>query len=124
MSGELLQPDLFGLVTFQPVSLSEANVCLRNWGHKMGPLHRGNQGAVCHALIHEGRPVGVTTASNLICARVGGGCRTLTRENTIELSRLCAERSGLCRVVLRLWREFAFPAMGYQNAISYRLALP
>jgi antitoxin VapB len=44
----------------------------------------------------------------------------MTRENTIELSRLCAARAGLCRVALRLWREFVFPTLGYQYAVSYQ----
>ena len=44
----------------------------------------------------------------------------LVRDNTIELARLCATRSGLCRVALRLWREFVFPTLGYQVAVSYQ----
>ena len=44
----------------------------------------------------------------------------MNRDNTIELSRLCASRGGLCRVALRLWREFVFPAMGYEFAVSYQ----
>jgi hypothetical protein len=111
---------LLGFICFDPVDISEANRCLEAWGHKMGPLRRGNQGGICHALIHEGRAVAVTTASNLIAPVVGGGCRWMTRENTIELSRLCAERAGLCRVALRLWREFVFPALGYEYAVSYQ----
>jgi len=111
---------LIGFVGFEPVPLAKANECLIKWGHKMGALHRGNQGAICHALIHEGKAVAVTTASNLIAPVVGGGCEWLTRKNTIELSRLCAARSGLCRVALRLWREFVFPALGYEFAVSYQ----
>jgi antitoxin VapB len=112
---------LFSFVAFEPVSLTSANRCLIEWGHKMGALNRGNQGAVaCHALIHEGKPVAVTTASNLIAPVVGGGCNWMTRENTVELSRLCAARPGLCRVALRLWREFVFPALPYQMAMSYQ----
>jgi len=111
---------LFGFVGFEPVTLREANECLTAWGHKMGALNRGNQGALCHALTHEGQAVAVTTASNLIAARVGGGCEWMTRENTIELSRLCAARPGLCRVALRLWREFVFPALRYDFAVSYQ----
>lgn len=38
---------------------------------------------------------------------------------TAELSRLAASREGLCRVVLRLWREFVFPSLGYEWAVSY-----
>lgn len=110
---------LFGFVAFEQVELSEANEMLLAWGHKMGALNRGNQGALCHALTHEGKPLAVTTASNLIAARVGN-CDWMTRENTIELSRLCAARGGLCRVALRLWREFVFPALGYEYAVSYQ----
>lgn len=111
---------LLNLINFDRVELDIANAMLSAWGHKMGELHRGNQGAVCHALFHEGRIVAVTTASNLIAGVVGGGCHWMTRENTVELSRLCACRSGLCRIALRLWREFVFPKMGYEYAVSYQ----
>lgn len=111
---------LFPLVTFDKIQLAEANRCLVAWGHRMGALERGNQDAVCYALIHSGEPVAVTAASTLIRECVGGGLSHLTRENTIELSRLCAVRPGLCRVALRLWREFVFPALGVSWAISYQ----
>lgn len=114
----ITSPFLFSMVSFSSVSLAEANVLLEMWGHKMGRLHRGNQGAWCHALFHESEAVGVVTASPLIRECVGGA-KWLTRENCVELSRLAAAREGLCRVVLRLWREFVFPALGYQWAISY-----
>jgi hypothetical protein len=48
------------------------------------------------------------------------GCDYMTRANTIELARLCASRSGLCRVALRLWREGVFPLFGVQYAMSYQ----
>ena len=99
--------------------LEQANDLLDRWGHKMGMLKRGNQGAWCHVLLHEGEPVAVTTTSYLIAPRVGGA-HHLTRENTVELSRLCAARSGLCRVMLRMWREFVFPQLGFEYAISYQ----
>jgi hypothetical protein len=110
---------MFPIASFTECSLSQANELLVAWGHKMGPLARGNQGAWCHALMHEDAPVAVTTTSYLIAPRVGGAAH-LTRENTIELSRLCAARSGLCRVALRLWREFVFPSLGFDHAISYQ----
>lgn len=110
---------MFPLVQFDAVTLNEANQMLSMWKHKMGPLKRGNQGAWCHALMHNEKLVAVTTASTLIMPNVGG-CDGLNRENTVELSRLCAERSGLCRVALRLWREFVFPCLGYKFAISYQ----
>lgn len=110
---------MFPLLTFDAIPLPEANDCLLRWGHKMGALLRGNQGACCYALRHDGVPVSVATASTLI-APVVGGAPHLTRDNTIELSRLCAERGGLCRITLRLWREFVFPTMGYEWAMSYQ----
>jgi antitoxin VapB len=62
----------------------------------------------------------VAVHSNLISPRLGGELRHITRQNSVELSRLCASRPGLCRVVLRLWREFVFPALGKQYAVSYQ----
>ena len=45
-------------------------------------------------------------------------------DETIELSRLCAARSDLTRVALRLWRSFVFPsicsASGHGWAVSYQ----
>lgn len=110
----------FPMVAFNPISLDEANRLLTQWGHKMGPCVRGNARGWSHALIHEGKPVAVTVTATLIRERVGGGAVHLTRKSSIELARLCAERSGLCRVALRIWREFVFPALGYQFAVSYQ----
>ena len=115
-----MQPSMFPLVSFSECSLDQANELLIRWNHKMGPLRRGNQGAWCHVLLHETEPVAVTTASYLITPRVGGETANLTRENTVELSRLCAARPGICRVALRLWREFVFPALPFEHAISYQ----
>jgi antitoxin VapB len=111
---------LFPTVAFEEITQFEANRCLELWNHKMGPLERGNQVGSCYGLIFDSRPVAVVTSSSLIRECVGGGNQHLTRENTTELSRLCAERSGLCRVALRLWREFVFPGLGVKNAISYQ----
>lgn len=94
---------LFPLCTLETIELSDANALLTRWAHKMGPILRpAEYGQWQHALLHEGRPVALAVASRLIRANVGGGLDHLTRENTCELSRLCAERSGLCRVMLRL----------------------
>ena len=111
---------LIPTVTFEEICLADANACLVAWNHKMGPLERGNKSGVHYALYHEGRPVAVAMTSTLIRERVGGGLTHLTRENCCELSRLCAERAGLCRVALRLWREFVFPTIKYDFAISYQ----
>ena len=110
----------FPLASFEDIPLDLANQLLAQWGHKMGPLLRGNSGSKgCHALFVHGKPVALTTMSSLIRERVGG-LPHLTRDNTIELSRLCASNSWSCRVVLRLWREVIFPSCGYQFAVSYQ----
>lgn len=111
---------MFPLVTFEQVTRAVANDCLVEWGHRMGPLERGNVAGTHFALLHDGRPVAVAMAASLIRSCVGGGNGHLTRSNTIELARLCAQRPGLCRVALRLWREFVFPSLGYDVAISYQ----
>ena len=111
------------VITYEPIDLVMANACLLAWDHRMGPLLRGNQRGMHHGLFHDGQPVAVTMTSPLIRERVGGveGI-ALDRGNTIELSRLCAARPGLCRVALRLWREFDFPSLDskYLYAISYQ----
>ncbi|MBF0626247.1 MAG: hypothetical protein HQL82_15765 [Magnetococcales bacterium] len=111
------------IITYEPISLESANACLIAWEHRMGPLLRGNQRGVHHGLLLDGEPMAVTMTSTLIRERVGGVDElSLDRSNTVELSRLCAARPGLCRVVLRLWREFVFPSLagGYRYAISYQ----
>lgn len=111
---------LIPVVTFEEISIDTANACLVHWGHQMGPLERGNKAGIHYALIHDGRPVAVAMMSTLIREVVGGGLDYMTRANACELSRLCAARPGLCRVALRLWREFVFPNLGYRFAISYQ----
>lgn len=115
---------MFPLATFDTVPLAEANHLLSKWGHRMGPLERGNSAALhCHALFVHRQPVAIACTSSLIRERVGGGLSHLTRENTIELSRLCAGEPWACRVALRLWREAVFPGTGYAHAISYQDAV-
>jgi len=104
-----------------PIELHQANELLTLWLHKMGPLLRGNSGALhVHALFVHNQPVALATTSSLICARVGGGLGHITRDNGVELSRLCASEPWACRVMLRLWRETIFPATGKRYAISYQ----
>jgi|ERR1019366_131020 hypothetical protein len=114
---------LFPIVSFCAIPLAEANELLVAWGHKMGPLCRPQFGVsadVCHGLYYGADAVAVTTSSRLISASLGKQLPQMTRDNTLELSRLCACRSGLCRVALRLWREFVFADSGYLYAISYQ----
>lgn len=117
---------LFPLVTFDQINLETANRLLVLWQHQMGPLNRPMNGGllsgggdVAHGLQFEGEFVAVTTTSSLIRENVAGFPH-LNRSNTVELSRLCACRPGLCRVALRLWREFVFAPLGIPWAISYQ----
>ena len=110
---------MFPLAHVDVISLDEANVLLKEWGHRMGPIRRPIGDTWAHALFHEGRPVAVATTSSLIREHVGGGLAHLTREDTVELSRLCSSSRHLNRVMLRLWREFVLPLRA-PNAISYQ----
>lgn len=118
----MIQPTAFPIALLQECSLHEANALLLAWEHKMGPLNRPKSGDPgCHVLMAGAAPLAVTTTSTLIRLGVGAGYREiLTRENTLELSRLCAARPGLNRVMLRLWRELVFPVLGRPYAISYQ----
>jgi hypothetical protein len=110
---------LLPFIAFDRCDLALANKSLVAWGHKMGPIERPFPSSA-YALFHEGEPVCVVVHGCLIAQTVGGGNEDLNRENTVELARLCAVRSGLCRVGLRLWREFVFPGLGRDFAISYQ----
>lgn len=118
--GWLIDP----LVSFDLINEDELNRCLVDWGHQMGPLNRPLQyGGGAHGLRHSGELVAVTAWSTLIrenCA----GLDFLPRETTTELSRVCAARPDLCRVALRMWREFALPsirdARRHEWAVSYQ----
>jgi hypothetical protein len=109
----------FPIVAVRDITQNHANELLTKWAHKMGPINRPFA-SKCFALEADSGPVCVMVHSCLIRPHVGGGLKQLTRENTIELSRLCSSRPGLCRVGLRLWREFIFPNTGYKHAISYQ----
>lgn len=112
---------MFPLASFDSVDLSLGNELLGRWGHRMGPLERGNsQAEHCHLLRVHGEPVAVACTSSLIRERVGGGLGYMTRANTVELSRLCAGEPWANRVALRLWRECVFPGTGATWAISYQ----
>lgn len=112
---------LFPLARFDSiVSIEQANVALREWGHKMGPFTRPESyGCRAHGLFVGEDLVGLAITAALVRERVGGGLGHLGRHNALELARLCAVRSGLNRVVLRLWRELVFPALGVPIVISY-----
>jgi antitoxin VapB len=102
------------------IDRTDLNRALVAWGHQMGPWERPDYREWRHGLFQNGKLVAVTAAATLIRASVA----ELSRSDAIELGRLCADRPTLCRVMLRLWREFVFPpiceAHGYSWAISYQ----
>lgn len=120
----MVRPSMFPLATVQAIEPTEANALLTLWAHRMGPLERPEgYGVWCHALLHEGRAIALTTVSTLIRTHAGGGLGHLTRDDTLELSRLCAVRPGLNRAMLRLWRELVFPSLPGRACISYQDAV-
>lgn len=85
----------------------------------MGGINRPTFGW-SHGLRHGGELVAVVATDTLIRERVAG----LRRCDAVELSRLCAARPELSRVVLRLWRVFVFSVLaherGFRWAVSYQ----
>jgi len=106
-------------VAFEPISEAELNACLIAWDHQMGPRRRPSPGWA-HGLRYRGELLAVAATDTLIRARVAG----FSRQEAVELSRLCACRADLCRVALRLWRVFVFSSLtashGYRWAVSYQ----
>lgn len=106
-------------VAFEPISEAELNACLVAWDHQMGPRRRPSSGWA-HGLRFRGELLAVVATDTLIRPRVAG----FSRCEAVELSRLCACRADLCRVVLRLWRTFVFSSLaaseGYRWVVSYQ----
>ena len=103
------------------IDLDQLNRCLVAWGHKMGPWTRPAFGGPWfHGMFHHGELVALTAAGTLIRER----CAGLTRDDAVELGRVCAVRPDLCRPMLRLWREMVFPDLcrsrGWRWAVSYQ----
>lgn len=102
------------------IPLTEANGALARWEHKMGPCNRPNGTVWAHGLFHCGELAAVTVTAGLVRET----CAGLTRAEAVELARLCAARPGLCRLMLRSWREFIFPQLaasrGWSWAVSYQ----
>lgn len=106
-------------VRFVEVTRAELNDCLERWGHRMGAVRRPNRGW-SHGLVHDGQLLGVAATDSLIRERVAG----FSRDEAVELSRLCTAQPDLTRVVLRLWRAFVLPMLAASHgccwAVSYQ----
>ena len=117
---------LFPMVSLNPIDLTKANELLALWGHKMGPISRPMKGSVvsgggdtAFGLFEETEIIGVFVVSTLIRENVATR-PDLNRSNTIELSRVVAARPGICRLLVRMFREFVLPRLPYKFAISYQ----
>lgn len=105
------------LASFDAIDMDVANGLLERWHHKMGPCRRPSFGVLqAHALQFHGQPVGVVITSDLVRET----CAGLSRQDAIELARLCCARRDTSRVLLRLWRLLVFPAYRRRWAVSYQ----
>jgi antitoxin VapB len=95
---------------------AESERALVAWGHKMGPCKRPMGRLVSHGFFAHGKMLALTVTADLVRET----CAGLTRAEAIELARLCAAEDGICRPVLRLWRQFIFPAFGKPWGVSYQ----
>jgi hypothetical protein len=100
----------------EQIENGDADRALVDWGHRMGPCHRPIGILVAHGLFAHGDLVAVTVTSGLVRET----CAGLSRDEAIELARLCSSTPALCRPMLRLWREFIFPCFGKPWAVSYQ----
>lgn len=111
-----MAPDA-GAAWFGPISRTTLNDHLSAWSHAMGPVRRPSAGW-SHGLCHRGALVAVVATDTLIRSHVAG----FSRAEAVELSRLCAARQDLCRVALRLWRVFVFPALAETRGVRWALS--
>jgi antitoxin VapB len=100
----------------EAIEMDEANRMLTAWEHKMGPCNRPIGTLVAHGMFVHGKITALVVTADLVAAT----CAGFTRSEAIELARLCASRTDLCRPMLRLWREFVFPCFGKPWAVSYQ----
>lgn len=114
--------DIEPLISFDLIGRDEANDCLERWGHRMGPINRPIFRAPMDFGLREmGELQGVICCDTLIRETCG-----FTRRDAFELSRMCAAAPRINRALIRLFTEFAFPAVtrawGTPWAISYQNA--
>lgn len=108
------------IVHIEAIDITDLNRALVSWEHKMGPWRRPDFGrARFHGMFYNGRLVAVTVTDQLIAKQTCG----INRDEAVDLGRMCAERPDLCRAMLRIWREFVFPAFHVSWAISYQDAV-
>ena len=100
----------------EQIEIADANRSLAAWDHKMGACRRPIGLLVAHGMFEHGVLCAVTVTADLVRESAAG----FTRQEAVELARLCAARPGLCRIMLRLWQEMIHPAYGRSWAVSYQ----
>lgn len=117
----IFQRPLFdlSLVGLHRCSLQDANNCLSDWKHKLGPCRRPflNEAFM---LVWREQPIATAISSSVISSTVAG----YTRQEVVELSRLCTHPAyaWASRIMVRLWREVCAPLWPCWNilaAVSY-----
>ncbi len=120
--------NLFPIVAFDLIDDTAADKALAAWGHWLGgcnrPFGRQSWGLVIH-----GDLVAVAVSASTVNKSCGG----YSRNQVVELARLCADPShrDMTRVALRLWRKVAPGAWGakywpvcavvsYANAVRHK----
>lgn len=104
----MTQPLLFlePIAGVYPAPMPEVNRLLTLWGHRLGAIRRPfhSEG---FALLVDQRPVAVAVSTSIVNGPVAG----YTRQQVVELGRLCAAPGNTWanRVLLRLWREVCAP---------------
>lgn len=94
---------LFPPVTFEPVSHSLADECLKEWNHYLGPCNRPFGRQSFALALRDVGPISIAVSASTVSTTCGG----FDRKEVVELARLCSKPgyAWATRVCLRLWRE-------------------
>jgi hypothetical protein len=76
------------IIHLEQIDLAEANRALAAWQHRIGACHRPNAAILAHGIFAHGNVAAVTVTASLISEKVSG----LSRDQALELARLCAAR--------------------------------
>ncbi|ORE90981.1 hypothetical protein [Aurantimonas sp. 22II-16-19i] len=109
------------IMHIEAIDRRDVNQLLVAWGHRMGAVNRPVYSFEAHhAMFQHGEPVAVTVTGET--AREVVGSTGLFRTEVAELVRLCALRPGMCRPMLRIWREMIFPLIAARHRRSFAVS--
>jgi hypothetical protein len=104
------------IMSLDQIDHRDASAALVRWGHRMGPCLRPYADLWSHGLFLHSELIAVTVTAGLVRESCGG----LSRDQAIELARLCSSRPDTNRLMLRAWRVAIFPAYQRSWAVSYQ----